>query len=128
MLIPKWSFIYYLVSLSLVISIFILIIILIFPIVETSDSTNNIIYRSTLFDNKDWVPILFAAMSFLLNLNLFLTIPKKINIDRYKKFSIIITTISIYFMFVFSVSTIGVLFVPLIILLTAASVNSFFRK
>ncbi len=125
---PKWSFLYYLVFLSLIISILILISILIFPVVETFDSTTNVLYKSTLLDNKDWTPILFVALSFLLNLNLFLTIPKNRYIDRYNKISIFITTISVYFIFVFSISTIGVLFVPLIILLTAASVNSFLRK
>jgi len=125
---PKWSFLYYLVFLSLIISILILISILIFPVVETFDSTTNLLYKSTLLDNKDWTPILFVALSFLLNLNLFLTIPKNRYIDRYNKISIFITTISVYFIFVFSISTIGVLFVPLIILLTAASVNSFLRK
>ena len=98
---PKWSFLYYLVFLSLIISILILISILIFPVVETFDSTTNVLYKSTLLDNKDWTPILFVALSFLLNLNLFLTIPKNRYIDRYNKISIFITTISVYFILFF---------------------------
>ncbi|MBR91325.1 MAG: hypothetical protein CL903_00755 [Dehalococcoidia bacterium] len=125
---PKWTFLYYLLFLSFIISFTIMIIILIFPLVETIDNSTNSTNKSTLIENKDWLTILFALMNFLLCLNLIFTIPKNLRIDKNKKFSIILSTITIYFLFIFSISTIGVLFVPLIILLTAASVNSILRK
>ena len=128
MMIPKWSFLYYLIFFSLIISSLIMIGILIFPLVETFDNSTNLINKSTLIENKDWLTISFSLMSFLLCLNLFFTVPRKLIIDKNKKFSIILSTIAIYFLFIFSISTIGILFVPLIILLTAASVNSILRK
>ena len=128
MMIPKWSFLYYLIFFSLIISSLIMIGILIFPLVETFDNSTNLINKSTLIQNKDWLTILFGLMNMLLCLNLFFTVPKNIKIDKNKKFSIILSTITIYFIFIFSISTIGILFVPLIILLTAASVNSILRK
>ncbi len=125
---PKWTFLYYLLFLSFIISFTIMIIILVFPLVETIDNSTNSTNKSTLIENKDWLTILFALMNLLLCLNLIFTIPKNLRIDKNKKFSIILSTITIYFLFIFSISTIGILFVPLIILLTAASVNSILRK
>ena len=128
MMFPKWSLLYYLLFFSLIISLLIMIVILIFPLVETIDEATNSTNKSTLIENKDWLTILFGLMNLLLCLNLFFTVPKNIRIDKNKKFSIILSTIIIYFIFIFSISTIGILFVPLIILLTAASVNSILRK
>jgi hypothetical protein len=128
MTLPRWDRIYFFVFFAMVFAVLGYVVLLVVPLIEIVSSTGEEVTRRTLLADGQIVPMLVSLLPVLLAGGALLAIPRDRVPDRSGKINLWLSTFLIYVFVIISILSIGILFIPTAILITAAAVGSQVRR
>ena len=127
MKLPRWDRLYFFAFSSAIFAVFAFLVILFVPLIEI-DSSETEVTQLTLLADGQTIPVLLSLIPLILALNALFVIPKDGVPDKPQKINLWLSTILVYVFVVFSLFSVGILYVPTAILMTAAAVGSMIRR
>ncbi len=121
---PRWDRIYFFVFFAMVFAVMGYVVLLVVPLIEIVSSTSEEVTRRTLLADGQIVPLLVSLLPVVLVGGALLAIPRDGVPDRSGKINLWLSTLLIYVFVIISIMSIGILFIPTAILITAAAVGS----
>ena len=128
MILPRWDRIYFFAFSATVFAVLGYLVLLFVPLIEVVSSATNEVTRRTLLADGQVLPLLISLLPVVLTAGTLLAIPRDGLPSRSGKINLWLTTFLIYVFVVISILSIGILFVPSAILITAAAVGSQVRR
>jgi hypothetical protein len=127
MKLPRWDRLYFFAFSSAMFATFAFLVILFVPLIEINSSESGVSQRTLLADGQT-LPVLLSLIPLVLSLNALFVIPKDGVPDKSQKINLWLSTILVYIFVVVSILSVGILYVPTAILMTAAAVGSMVRR
>ena len=131
---PRWDRIYFFAFSATAFAVLGYVVLLFVPLVEVTTVTNiettpiERVSRRTLLADGQLVPMLIALMPVVLTGGTLLAIPRNSQPTRSGKINLWLSTFLVYVFVIISILSVGILFVPSAILITAAAVGSQVRR
>ncbi|MCI0834821.1 MAG: hypothetical protein J4N66_08605 [Chloroflexi bacterium] len=131
MTLPRWDRIYFFAFSATVFAVLGYMVLLFVPLIERVSSTDgepNVHTRLTLLATGQVTPVLLSLLPVVVTAGTLLAIPRYGQPNRSGKINLWLSTVLIYVFVVISIWSVGILFAPSAILLTAAAVGSLVRR
>ena len=127
----RWDRIYFFAFFATVFAVLGYLVLLFVPLIEVVSSTDgepNVRTRITLLADGQIVPLLVSLLPVAVVGGTLIAIPRDGVPDRSGKINLWLSTFLIYVFVVISILSVGILFIPAAILITAAAVGSQVRR
>ncbi|MCI0804488.1 MAG: hypothetical protein J4N96_08580 [Chloroflexi bacterium] len=128
MTLPRWDRIYFFAFFATVFAVLGYLVILFYPMMSVSSSEFEGVRRRTLLATGQVTPVLLSLLPVVVTAGTLLAIPRYGQPNRSGKINLWLSTVLIYVFVVISIWSVGILFAPSAILLTAAAVGSLVRR
>ncbi|MCI0837459.1 MAG: hypothetical protein J4N80_09640 [Chloroflexi bacterium] len=128
MTLPRWDRIYFFAFFATVFAVLGYLVILFYPVMSVSSSEFEGVRRRTLLATGQVTPVLLSLLPVVVTAGTLLAIPRYGQPNRSGKINLWLSTVLIYVFVVISIWSVGILFAPSAILLTAAAVGSLVRR
>ncbi len=128
MTLPRWDRIYYFVFLATIFAVVSYVIILAGPLIEVVNPTNGLTARRTLLADGQTGLVLMSLIPLAICASSLIAVPRDGIPDRVAKINLWMSTVLIYVFIVLFIFTNGILFIPTVIMMTAAAVGSQIRR
>ena len=125
---PHWDRIYVFAFSATVFAVLGYLFLLFVPVIEIAGSANGETTRRTLLADGQTVPLLVSLLPVVLVGGTLLAIPRHGPPNWSGKINLWLTTFLLYIFVAISILSVGILFVPSAILITAAAVGSMVRR
>ena len=128
---PRWDRIYFFAFSATVFAALGYLVLLFVPLIERVSSTDgepNVHTRLTLLASGQVVPVLLSLLPVVVTASTLLALPRDRQPGRTGKVNLWLSTFLVYVFVVISIWSVGILFAPSAILLTAAAVGSLVRR
>ncbi|MCI0775189.1 MAG: hypothetical protein J4O01_06015 [Chloroflexi bacterium] len=128
MTLPRWDRIYFFAFFATVFAVLGYLVILFYPMMSVSSSEFEGVRRRTVLATGQVTPVLLSLLPVVVTAGTLLAIPRYGQPNRSGKINLWLSTVLIYVFVVISIWSVGILFAPSAILLTAAAVGSLVRR
>ncbi|MCH8115866.1 MAG: hypothetical protein IIB25_10330 [Chloroflexi bacterium] len=128
MTLPRWDRIYFFAFFATVFAVLGYLVILFYPMMSVSSSEFEGVRRRTLLATGQVTPVLLSLLPVVVTAGTLLAIPRYGQPNRSGKINLWLSTFLVYVFVVISIWSVGILFAPSAILLTAAAVGSLVRR
>ncbi|MCH7983783.1 MAG: hypothetical protein IIC28_07435 [Chloroflexi bacterium] len=128
MTLPRWDRIYFFAFFATVFAVLGYLVILFYPVMSVSSSEFEGVRRRTLLATGQVTPVLLSLLPVVVTAGTLLAIPRYGQPNRSGKINLWLSTFLVYVFVVISIWSVGILFAPSAILLTAAAVGSLVRR
>ncbi len=128
MRLPRWDRIYFFAFFATVFAVLGYLVLLFAPLIGTFDSSSGEVVQRTLLADGQILPLLVALLPVVLVGGTLIAIPRDTLPSRSGKINLWLSTFLVYVFVAISIWSIGILFVPSAILITAAAVGSQVRR
>ena len=125
---PRWDRIYFFAFSATVFAALGYLVLLFVPLIEVVSLPSEEVTRRTLLADGQVVPLLVSLLPVVVTAGTLLAIPRYGQPNRSGKINLWLSTVLIYVFVVISIWSVGILFAPSAILLTAAAVGSLVRR
>ena len=128
MTLPRWDRIYFFAFFATVFAVLGYLVILFYPVMSVSSSEFEGVRRRTVLATGQVTPVLLSLLPVVVTAGTLLAIPRYGQPNRSGKINLWLSTFLVYVFVVISIWSVGILFAPSAILLTAAAVGSLVRR
>jgi len=130
MTLPRWDRIYYFVFIATILSVLGFLAMLVYPLAEIVEFSGDgeTSRRVTLLANGDTFLLGAGLLPVLLTLGGLIAVPKDGMPDRSAKINLWISTFVVYLFVVWTIFSVGILFIPCAMFITAATVGAQVRR
>ena len=128
MKLPRWDRNYYFVVFAAFSAAIAYLILLFVPLTETVYTDSAEVVRGTLLAEGEVLPLLFSLVPLAVAGGALLVVPKSGATDRTVRANLWLSTFVTYVFIVLAIFSVGILFVPSAIFMTAAAVGSQVRR
>ena len=128
MTLPRWDRIYFFAFFATVFAVLGYLVILFYPMMSVSSSEFEGVRRRTVLATGQVTPVLLSLLPVVVTAGTLLAIPRYGQPNRSGKINLWLSTFLVYVFVVISIWSVGILFAPSAILLTAAAVGSLVRR
>ena len=128
MRLPRWDRIYFFAFSATVFAVLGYMVLLFVPLMSVVSSEFEGVERRTLLANGEVVPLLVSLLPVVVTAGTLLAIPRYGQPNRSGKINLWLSTLLVYVFVILLIVSIGILFAPTAILLTAAAVGSLVRR
>ena len=128
MTLPRWDRIYFFAFFATVFAVLGYLVILFYPMMSVSSSEFEGVRRRTVLATGQVTPVLLSLLPVVVTASTLLAIPRYGQPNRSGKINLWLSTFLVYVFVVISIWSVGILFAPSAILLTAAAVGSLVRR
>ena len=128
MTLPRWDRIYFFAFFATVFAVLGYLVILFYPMMSVSSSEFEGVRRRTLLATGQVTPVLLSLLPVVVTASTLLALPRDRQPGRTGKVNLWLSTFLVYVFVVISIWSVGILFAPSAILLTAAAVGSMVRR
>ena len=128
MTLPRWDRIYFFAFSATVFAVLGYMVLLFVPLMSVVSSEFEGVERRTLFADGEVVPLLVSLLPVVVTAGTLLAIPRYGQPNRSGKINLWLSTLLVYVFVILLIVSIGILFAPTAILLTAAAVGSLVRR
>ena len=128
MRLPRWDRIYFFAFSATVFAVLGYMVLLFVPLMSVVSSEFEGVERRTLLANGEVVPLLVSLLPVVVTAGTLLAIPRYGQPNRSGKINLWLSTLLVYVFVILLIVSIGILFAPSAILLTAAAVGSLVRR
>ena len=125
---PRWDRIYFFAFSATTFAVLGYVVLLVVPLIEITSSDTQEVTRRTLLADGQGLPMLISLLPVVLTAGTLLAIPKDGPPTRSGKVNLWLSTFLIYVYVIISILSVGILFVPAAILITAAAVGAQVRR
>ena len=128
MTLPRWDRIYFFAFSATVFAVLGYMVLLFVPLMSVVSSEFEGVERRTLLADGEVVPLLVSLLPVVVTAGTLLAIPRYGQPNRSGKINLWLSTLLVYVFVILLIVSIGILFAPSAILLTAAAVGSLVRR
>ena len=128
MTLPRWDRIYFFAFFATVFAVLGYLVILFYPMMSVSSSEFEGVRRRTLLATGQVTPVLISLLPVVVAAGTLVALPRDRQPGRSGKIILWLSTFLVYVFVVISIWSVGILFAPSAILLTAAAVGSMVRR
>ena len=128
MRLPRWDRIYFFAFSATVFAVLGYMVLLFVPLMSVVSSEFEGVERRTLLADGEVVPLLVSLLPVVVTAGTLLAIPRYGQPNRSGKINLWLSTLLVYVFVILLIVSIGILFAPTAILLTAAAVGSLVRR
>ena len=128
MRLPRWDRIYFFAFSATVFAVLGYMVLLFVPLMSVVSSEFEGVERRTLLADGEVVPLLVSLLPVVVTASTLLAIPRYGQPNRSGKINLWLSTLLVYVFVILLIVSIGILFAPSAILLTAAAVGSLVRR
>ena len=128
MRLPRWDRIYFFAFSATVFAVLGYMVLLFVPLMSVVSSEFEGVERRTLLADGEVVPLLVSLLPVVVTAGTLLAIPRYGQPNRSGKINLWLSTLLVYVFVILLIVSIGILFAPSAILLTAAAVGSLVRR
>lgn len=125
---PRWDRIYIFAFSATTFAVLGYVVLLVVPLIEITSSDTQEVTRRTLLADGQGLPMLISLLPVVLTAGTLLAISKDGPPTRSGKVNLWLSTLMIYVYVIISILSVGILFVPAAILITAAAVGAQVRR
>ncbi|MDA1279130.1 MAG: hypothetical protein O3B95_03700 [Chloroflexi bacterium] len=125
---PRWDRNYYFVVFAAISAAIAYLVLLFVPLTQTVYTDSTEVVRRTLLAEDEVLPLLFSLVPIALAGSALLVVPRTGAPDKTVKINLWMSTFVIYVFIVLAIFSVGILFVPSAIFMTAAAAGSQVRR
>jgi hypothetical protein len=125
---PRWDRIYFFAFSATTFAVLGYVVLLVVPLIEIESSETHEVTRRTLLADGQVLPMLLSLLPVVLTGGTLIAIPRDGPPTRSGKINLWLSTFLIYVYVTISILSVGILFVPSAILITAAAVGAQVRR